>query len=543
MPAGCIFADKGPAVFVEGDDGDDLLALAAVTNSCAFALLVSLQLARTELAQSYEVGLIQNTPLPRMSPLVRSGLVCLGRRAWSLKRSLDTRAETSHAFTLPAFLQVGGDTLTERIRAWIERVRTVEVELAEIQTEIDELCLDLYGIDEADRRAITEGFGTFDTSDEPGDEEEKDEGDAESAADAASLTAELVSWAVGVGFGRFDVRLATGARALPGEPDPFDPLPICSPATLAGPDRLPVPIGPVGYPLAFPDSGILVDDPGHPRDITSAMRGVFHRVFGASADAWWNEVAALLDPKDHDLRSWIASSFFEHHLKRHSKSRRRAPVLWQLGTSSGQYSVWLYAHRLTRDSFFQLQNDVVAPKVAHEERQLTDLVHRAGASPSASQRKDIAVQAAFVEELRALLEEVKRVTPLWNPTLDDGVVLVMAPLWRLVPQHKSWQRELKSKWDELADAKYDWAQSAMHLWPERVVPKCATDRSLAIAHGLEDVFWAEGADGKWKPRSTPTRPIDDLVRERSSPAVKAALKSPLDAPVATAGGGRWRQVG
>ena len=67
----------------------------------------------------------------------------------------------------------------------------------------------------------------------------------------------------------------------------------------------------------------------------------------------------------------------------------------------------------------------------------------------------------------------------------------MAPLWRLVPQHKPWQKELKSKWDELAAGKYDWAHLAMHLWPERVVPKCATDRSLAIAHGLEDVFWVK----------------------------------------------------
>ena len=70
----------------------------------------------------------------------------------------------------------------------------------------------------------------------------------------------------------------------------------------------------------------------------------------------------------------------------------------------------------------------------------------------------------------------------------------MAPLWRLVPQHKPWQKELKSKWDELVAGKYDWAHLAMHLWPERVVPKCATDRSLAIAHGLEDVFWTE--DGR-----------------------------------------------
>ena len=113
--------------------------------------------------------------------------------------------------------------------------------------------------------------------------------------------------------------------------------------------------------------------------------------------------------------------------------------------------------------------------------------------------------------------------------LDDGVALTMAPLWRLVPQHKAWQKELKSKWDDLVAGKYDWAHPAMHLWPERVVPKCASDRSLAIAHKLDDVFWAEADDGKWKPRPTPTRPVDELVRERTSFAVKAALKGLTEA--------------
>ena len=98
----------------------------------------------------------------------------------------------------------------------------------------------------------------------------------------------------------------------------------------------------------------------------------------------------------------------------------------------------------------------------------------------------------------------------------------------------------KGHWDELCAGKYDWAHLAMHLWPERVVPKCATDRSLAIAHGLEDVFWVEGADGKWKPRPTPTRSVEELVRERTSPAVKAALKSLLEAPVPHRGDGRAR---
>jgi hypothetical protein len=550
MPAGCIFADKGPAAFVEKDNVDDLLALAAVTNSSAFELLISLQLARTELAQSYEVGLIQRTPIPRLNQEVRSALTGLALCAWSLKRRLDTCTENSHAFTLPALLQVTGNNLAARVGARVELVRTIEAEVARIQDEIDSRCFELYGIDEADRRAITSGFGamtgelaaigTEDDLDAAADADLDEDVEDGSGTDASLLASDLVSWAVGIAFGRFDVRLATGALPLPAEPEPFHPLPVCSTAMLTGDDGLPLMSAPAGYPVAFPENGILVNDLGHARDLIAIVRVVFDEVFNTRADAWWNEVAAVLDPEDHDLRAWLSSSLFEHHLKRHSKSRRKAPILWQLAVPSGRYSIWLYAHRLTRDSFFQLQNDVVTPKLVHEERQLTSLMQSAGSNPSAKERKEIAAQESFVEELRFFLDEVKRVAPLWKPMLDDGVVLTAAPLWRLVPQHKAWQKELKSKLGELTAGKYDWAHLAMHLWPERVIPKCKTDRSLAIAHGLEDIFWIEGDDGKWQPRPAPTRSVDELVRERTSVAVKAALKSLLEASVSNTNGGRGR---
>jgi hypothetical protein len=410
--------------------------------------------------------------------------------------------------------------------------------------EIDAHCFDIYGIDEVDRRAMTEGFGTSDLADSESGNEVDADADVEAAddhrdnSDTVSLAAELLSWAVGVVFGRFDIRLATGARSLPTEPEPFDRLPVCSPGMLTGEDGLPLASASAEYPVAFPQNGIRVGDAGHTHDLTTAVRAVFEEVFKARADAWWVDVAAVLAPRDHSLRTWLSSSFFEHHLKRYSKSRRKAPILWQLALPSGRYSVWLYAHRLTRDTFFQIQNDVVMPKLAHEERQLASMAQSVGPNPTAKERREIAAHEGFVDELRALIEEVKRVAPLWNPMLDDGVVLMMAPLWRLVPQHKPWQKELKSKWDELAAGKCDWAHLALHLWPERVVLKCRTDRSLAIAHGLEDVFWVEGADGKWKPRVAPTRAVDELVRERTSIAVKAALESLLEAPISSAGAGR-----
>ncbi|MGE3912720.1 MAG: hypothetical protein AB7K36_25400, partial [Chloroflexota bacterium] len=254
----------------------------------------------------------------------------------------------------------------------------------------------------------------------------------------------------------------------------------------------------------------------------------------------WDEAAEILDPRGRDLRSWLARTFFAEHVRRYSRSRRKAPIYWQLATPSASYAVWLYIHRATSDTLYTVLNEYVGPKLQHEECTLTSLHQEVGPNPSASQRKQLAEQETFVEELRAFRQEVARVAPLWNPDLNDGVILNFAPLWRLVPQHRSWQKEVKACWDALCAGKYDWSHLAMRFWPERVVPKCADDRSLAIAHGLEADFWVEGADGKWIKHEIPAGTVERLVATRTSPAVKAALADLLAAPVAAAGrsGGR-----
>lgn len=104
----------------------------------------------------------------------------------------------------------------------------------------------------------------------------------------------------------------------------------------------------------------------------------------------------------------------------------------------------------------------------------------------------------FVGELRELREEILRVAALpYKPDLNDGVIINAAPLHRLF-RLRSWARDTEECWKKLAKGDYDWAHLAYTIWPERVREVCRTDRSVAIAHGLEDLCEVEAPASKGK---------------------------------------------
>jgi hypothetical protein len=529
MPAGSIIGSKGPAIFIDGDDAEVLMATLAVVNSASFGELVALQLARTELAQSYEVGLIQQTPVPALSPADTYYLSSRSNDAWRTKQQLGSTLENTREFLLPKLLVADGSSLRTRANSWGANELAGTRRLGEIQTEIDSYCVRLYKEEQSPENTVPVGHA---------ETEEATEYASRGDVEPTPLVGELFSWSIGVAFGRFDLRLATAEESTPTRPEPFAEPSTSSPGMLVGDDGLPPASACSGYPISFPINGLMVDDRGHDTDLVSRSRALFEQVFDES-EARWHEAAELVGARNQDLRLWFAKDFFAYHIKQYSRSRRKAPIYWQLATPSASYSVWCYYHRLTRDTFFRVANDYVTPKVDHEERKLNTLRQEAGPDPSSKQRKEIDAQETIVAELRAFLTEVKRIAPLWNPNLNDGVIINFAPLWRLVPQHKAWQKECKKVWDKLVKGDYDWAHLAMHLWPERVVPKCQDDRSLAIAHGLEDEFWVEDDDGKWTKSKVEEERVAELIAERSSSAVKAALDDLLSAP--TAGGSKKRK--
>lgn len=442
-PAGGIFSVKGSAGFF--GDGSDLLSL-ALMNSTAFNIFLEMLVnAGSAVSRSYQVGIISTVPFVEFGSAARE-LSNLALRAWSLKRSLDTTEENSHAFLLPTAL---------RSQIGLFDPSAIELEFQNIQSRIDSIVFDKYGFSEPDRKALSQASLT-DNTDNEFLEVDFDEDDSE----AVDQTDGLLSWAAGVAFGRFDWRLATGERAVPPEPDPFDPLPAKSPGMLPG-DAEPF----------YAHSGILVDDKGHPNDLARLIEEV---------------LACVEAPVPADVRRWLKRDFFNSHLGQYSKSRRKAPIYWPLSTSSGSYTLWLYYPSLTDQTLFIAVNDFIEPKLKQVDRDV-DALRTKGSARSSDDEKTFEALQALELELIELRDTLLAIANTYRPNHDDGVQITAAPLWQLF-RHKPWQKILKDTWATLKKGDYDWAHLAMAYWPDRVREKCKTDKSLAIAHDLEHLY-------------------------------------------------------
>jgi hypothetical protein len=78
----------------------------------------------------------------------------------------------------------------------------------------------------------------------------------------------------------------------------------------------------------------------------------------------------------------------------------------------------------------------------------------------------------------------------YKPGLNDGVLITACPLAKYF-RHAGFRAKLEACWRELSRGDYDWSHLAMAMWPERVVSACKKDRTIAIAHGREDLCPAE----------------------------------------------------
>ena len=457
LPSGSAFDTKGSCIFDQNgpDDKERLKQLLVILQSSAFRSLLNMCVATSgETARSYTEALVERMPIPSLS--------CVSEKSISDVHSLviatakcEQVLEQTHAFVTPVFRISSLGDITEDVRQVVKNTISL---YKSIVSSLEYEITGAYGLDAS----------VYATYVEPVSPPQSFALEAEFTNLAYSCAASIWSWAVGCVFGRWDIRFATGERQPSELPDPFDPLPVCPPGMLHGPDGLPAKPGdvPSDYPLHIDWDGILVDDPGHEDDIVRRVSNVLEVIWKERAEAIEREACEILGVRE--LRDYFRKpgswGFWMDHVKRYSKSRRKAPIYWYLRSAKGNYGLWLYYHRLDKDILFKALLNYVEPKIRLEEDRLKTLRGRKEAAGSSGREakqieKDLDRQEQFVSELRDFADKLRRAANLHlDPDLNDGVVLNIAPSWELAP----W-KEAKQYWDELVEGKYEWSSIGKQL--------------------------------------------------------------------------------
>ncbi|MFD2717085.1 BREX-1 system adenine-specific DNA-methyltransferase PglX [Hymenobacter monticola] len=551
MPAGTIISVRGQGIYPNPPDNrtaeeQNLLNL-AVLASRPFDYMLKLGLGFSARPQ-FDGGAINRTPFPAALQLptavpVVAELEALARRGHAVQRAREFTRETSLHFRLPALLLptalagpalseslppalaaiavplplLDSTTLAETAIAEAARATARQLEVQAIQGEINERVYEAYGFGPAERAAIAQFYAAPSSTSEddaPAEEEEDDDTAAPGSPDDVAFA--LWQWLLGAAFGRWDVRLALDPAGLPAPAGAFEALPPAPPGALRHPTsgRLattPADVADAGapYPVPVAWSGLLPLDSDNPHDVARQLRQLLATLRPATAAALETESRALLASTKSDLTGWLgewlgragAGGFFDRHLLAYSRSKREAPLYWPLQAPNTNYVLWLYAPRLSRETLYAALNDYVEPRrqrARDELRQFAELL--SGPAPANAkearqqlQRRDDVAQLVagldqFVAHLTSVLDQ-----PGFQPHPDDGAAISACLLAELF-SHRAWRRKLEQHRTKLRTGDYDWSHLALSLFPVRVREKCRLDRSLAIAHGLEDLYEGPLAD-------------------------------------------------
>lgn len=475
LPADFIIGEKGPAILPVGSY--DPLFVVGLMNARLFRAIVNFQAN----AKQFDTGLVEACPYSDFSSDEQLVIKTATINAVNGLREIAQGYEEDSHFISPQIAATFD--LTFRAYASHDEEKYELVESSRII--IDEVVDSNYGVDSIRLGKVL----LSDSSNIDEDEDESESEDEENESHAFSpkeIGFRLLSYAFGAAIGRWDIRQAVLTEARQNTESCLAPIPQYIPGLLR----------PVvnqcesnNYPLKIPVSGLLVDDESAEFDVIARTRAAVQVWLGSCADDFENQIAASL--KINSIRDYFRSTsgFFSDHIALYTRSKRKAPIYWPLSTGSGSFTLWVYYPSLNNQTLFTAVNDFLdGPngKLTQISRECAELRMK-GNGRSPVEEKQYETLQTFEQELTDLRDTLLKIAPTYQPNYDDGVQITAAPLWPLF-RHKPWQKVLKDTWAKLEKGDHDWAHLAMAYWPERVREKCRTDKSLAIAHGLEALY-------------------------------------------------------
>jgi len=459
MPSGFIFDAEAASAF----SADDELLLGQLNSSVVTRLLGLINP-----TIHFQIGDLARLPI---STTASQNIRAIAEQGIALARLGSAEDETTYEFVVPPAWPGGAEDVAARAR-----------KLAQVERQIDEEVYRLYGISTEDRQAIEAELAEVTMAEDDSSENSENEPTAEDNDVAPSdgiapdngavagrlsrqmLAARWVSYAIGIVLGRFQ----PGIEGALG----YGHVSLEQAAALQA--------------LRVP-TVVAVLDPGHEDDLVVLVEQALALLVGEA------QVEPLLTAATggRPLSEWLVRDYFKQHVQQY----RRRPIYWLLQSPKKRYSLWLFHERITRDTLHLLQgNRYLGGRINRARGEVQARRERLAPMPQGAERRrlereidalegDLTDLEAFAKALAAVTSQTNTRGEIvgWAPEVDDGVLINLAPLWTLLP---SWSTEPKQCWQALERGDYDWSHTAMRYWPDRVLAKCQTNPSYALAHGV-----------------------------------------------------------
>ncbi len=398
LPEGCVFADKGPAIFLAHSRNTHYLL--GVTNS----LFIEYLLHGLTSFGSWEVGAIRRLPIPQPIGGHAQAVSDVAQRVHAAKSDWDRGNETSTNFTVPWVLRCDLaaelDALGHLLDHLAEHEATEESRIQHLYAELNDAVYKLYGIPDATRAIIEETLG-----ERPPEilwpQMEKKTTEQKRMEHVWRLLSYVVKRVVEADEDGIVPFMATGGET-------------------ALIDRVRAELS-----TLFPDQDINQVEVDITNELKRKVKG-YRRV--------------------ESIREWLEDVFFAYHVSLYKKR----PILWHIASSEGRgafaFGALAHYHKFDHDRLAKLRGGYLRGAIAHFRRE-AGLADQDGRTEDRQEWQDKLEEAQTLDQRLQWVQEGADGHPApgdcrirtpwksddelpdgWQPDLDDGVAVNILPL-------------------------------------------------------------------------------------------------------------------
>jgi len=202
------------------------------------------------------------------------------------------------------------------------------------------------------------------------------------------------------------------------------------------------------------DDGIALIDEGHSDDATSRVRDILDKILNVK------ESKELINVIGGNLRKFFMNDFF---IKYHIPMYKKRPVYWLLQTAKKNYGFYIYNLKFNQDTLYSLIQKYIVPRINLEKSRLKDIYYKKETASTPKEEREmkklIGKSEEFLEELELFKQDIQEVIDTgFKPDIDDGVILNMASLYKLIP----W-KEPEKYYKNLQMGQYEWAHVSRYF--------------------------------------------------------------------------------